>query len=152
DSLLLAHGRWHNPCLPLTNKCGKGKGQQKAQYMRRMTRPVVPSLVLSSLVAVILSSFQVHADEQIRYDDGPLMRSQGEFVLDGRSWLPKMALTYGFVNMPSNLDAATVRAAVADAFALWEAATPLTFTEVPDCAMPFDFPNCTKPDIRIQFA
>jgi hypothetical protein len=100
-----------------------------------------------------LCAGRIHAapEQQIRYDDGPLVLPSAEFVLDGRSWLPRTALTYGFVSTTPDLGAATTKAAITEAFALWAAVTPLTFTEVADCGLPFNHPGCATPDIRIQF-
>ncbi|MBD0272213.1 MAG: matrixin family metalloprotease [Acetobacteraceae bacterium] len=77
----------------------------------------------------------------------------GEFSLQGSKW-PKTNLTYAFQNFSPDLTPAQIRGAVQQAFALWAAVTPLTFTEVginnsPDitisfgggdhgCGFPFD--------------
>jgi hypothetical protein len=87
----------------------------------------------------------------IPYDNGGLYLGPPEFLTDGRSWLPKTHLTYGFTSLTSDMPQSTVRAAIQEAFALWSAVTPLTFHEVPDCGLPFDAPACSEPDIRIQF-
>jgi hypothetical protein len=92
------------------------------------------------------------AEERIRYDDGPLVMPGAEYLLDGRSWLPRTDLTYGFISTTPDLGAATTKAAVTEAFALWTAVAPLTFAEVSDCGLSFNHVSCVVPDIRVQFA
>ena len=64
-----------------------------------------------------------------------------EFVLQGSKWT-RNNLTYGFQNFTADLTAAQVRAAIAEAFGLWSAVTPLSFAEVP---------MSSSPDIVIRF-
>jgi acylphosphatase len=64
------------------------------------------------------------------------------FVAQGSKW-NKTALTYGFQNFTSDLSQAQIRAAVQQAFGLWAAVTPLTFSEVA---------VASPPDIVIRFA
>jgi hypothetical protein len=109
-------------------------------------------LVVFAALVVGTTSQVRHAEGQLRYDDEPLVMPGAEFVLEGRSWLPRTNLTYGFISITPDLGVATTKAAVAEAFALWAAAAPLTFAEVSDCGFPFDAVNCAIPDIRIQFA
>jgi hypothetical protein len=111
-------------------------------------------LILVCTVGIGLWVDQVNAEEErVRYDDGGiLLDGPPNFVLDGRSWAPLCDLTYGFINLTSDFSGDRVRGAIKAALKLWEAVTPLTFTEVPDCGLPFDDPNCTQPNIRIQFA
>jgi len=72
------------------------------------------------------------------------MADIGEFSTHGNKW-NKTTLTYGFVNYTSdnNLTPASIHQAVAQAFALWAAETPLSFRRVNIDA---------NPDIRIRFA
>ena len=53
-----------------------------------------------------------------------------EFVLQGSKWTTTN-LTYSFQNFSPDLTQAQIRTAIAEAFGLWSAVTPLTFTEVP---------------------
>lgn len=93
------------------------------------------------------------AHAQMRYDDEPLVLPSGETLeMGNRSWLPRFDLTYGLISSTLDLGTARTHAAVMDAFGLWAAVTPLTFTETVDCGLPFDAPTCTTPDIRLQFA
>jgi len=55
------------------------------------------------------------------------------------------------VNTTPDLGQAVTQAAVEEALALWEAVTPLAFTEVVDCGLPFNDPACAEPYIRILF-
>jgi hypothetical protein len=90
--------------------------------------------------------------EVVRYDDGPI--TLDEFVIDGRDWLPKTALTYSFVNFTPDLTNAAVRSAIAGALQLWDNVTPLSFAEIADSGLPFNDPGATPPaagDIRIVF-
>ncbi len=64
-----------------------------------------------------------------------------EFVLQGSKW-NKTHLTYGYQNFTPDLTQAQTRTAIAQAFGLWSAVTPLTFTEVP---------MGSNPDIVIRF-
>jgi peptidoglycan hydrolase-like protein with peptidoglycan-binding domain len=52
-----------------------------------------------------------------------------DFVLEGRKW-NKTALTYSYSSFTPDLSQAQVRNALSQAFNLWAAVTPLTFTEV----------------------
>jgi peptidoglycan hydrolase-like protein with peptidoglycan-binding domain len=54
---------------------------------------------------------------------------QSKFVLEGRKW-NKTALTYSFQEFTPDLSRTQVRSALAQAFGLWSAVTPLTFSEV----------------------
>jgi hypothetical protein len=110
-------------------------------------------LVLTSCVLILgLVGSRGRAEEGIRYDDGPIILGPSEFRLDGSSWQPRTELTYGFISTTPDLGVALTRAAVVEALGLWAEVTPLTFTELPDCVLPFDHPSCTVPDIRIQFS
>ena len=51
-------------------------------------------------------------------------------ILQGSKW-NKTNLTYGYQNFTPDLTQAQTRTAIAQAFGLWSAVTPLTFTEVP---------------------
>ena len=73
-----------------------------------------------------------------------------EYALYGTKWSDK-DLTYGFANHTNDLSPAAQEAAVARALATWSSVSPLTFTEVADCGLAFDSPNCQSPDIRISF-
>jgi peptidoglycan hydrolase-like protein with peptidoglycan-binding domain len=64
-----------------------------------------------------------------------------EFVLQGSKWT-KTNLTYGYQNFTPDLTQAQTRTAIVQAFGLWSAVTPLTFTEVP---------IGSNPDIVIRF-
>ena len=64
-----------------------------------------------------------------------------EFVAQGNKWSTNN-LTYGFQNFSSDLSQGQVRAAIAEAFGLWSAVTPLTFTEIP---------FASNPHIKISF-
>lgn len=64
-----------------------------------------------------------------------------EFVAQGNKW-PTNALTYGFQNFSTDLTQAQVRTAIAQAFGLWSAVTPLTFTEIA---------FASNPHIKISF-
>ena len=64
-----------------------------------------------------------------------------EFTLEGRKW-SKTNLTYGFREFSTDLNQADVRDAIQEAFSLWAAVTPLTFTEIP---------IGNNPDIVIRF-
>lgn len=63
------------------------------------------------------------------FPDIPSNGGAAEFVAQGNKW-NTTNLTYGFVNFAADLNAAQVRQAVADAFALWSNVTSLTVTEV----------------------
>ncbi len=71
------------------------------------------------------------------------MPDLGEFVVHGNKW-PKTNLTYGFQNYSSDngLTTSKIHEAIAQAFALWAAETPLSFRRVNISA---------SPDIRIRF-
>jgi peptidoglycan hydrolase-like protein with peptidoglycan-binding domain len=56
-----------------------------------------------------------------------------EFTLQGSKWT-KTNLTYAFQSFTPDLTQAQVRSAIQQAFALWAAVTPLSFTEVPTAA------------------
>ncbi len=58
-----------------------------------------------------------------------------EFVLQGSKW-NNTALTYGFSEFTPDLTPAQIRAAIEQAFSLWAAVTPLSFTEVPISSIP----------------
>jgi len=73
-----------------------------------------------------------------------------EFGLYGTRW-PDPDLTYGFAGHTADLSVAAQEAAVARALATWSSVSPLTFTQVADCGLAFDSPNCRTPDIRILF-
>jgi hypothetical protein len=64
-----------------------------------------------------------------------------EFVLAGTKW-DKTALTYGYSEFTGDLTQAQVRSSLTQAFGLWGAVTPLTFTEVT---------MANNPDIVIRF-
>jgi peptidoglycan hydrolase-like protein with peptidoglycan-binding domain len=64
-----------------------------------------------------------------------------EYVLPGTKW-DTNSLTYGFSEFTPDLTEAEIRAAVTQAFGLWEAVSPLPFTEAP---------SGTTPDIVIRF-
>jgi peptidoglycan hydrolase-like protein with peptidoglycan-binding domain len=83
------------------------------------------------------ASLALMARPRCGFPDAPL----AEFTLQGSKW-NKTALTYGFQNFTPDLTQAQVRAAISQAFALWAAVTPLTFTEVP---------VGNNPDIVIRF-
>ncbi|MCI0539048.1 MAG: matrixin family metalloprotease [Verrucomicrobiales bacterium] len=51
------------------------------------------------------------------------------FIAQGNKW-STTALTYGFQNFSSDLSPAQIRSAISQAFGMWSAVTPLTFTEV----------------------
>lgn len=78
-------------------------------------------------------------------DPGP-----GEYAAYGTRW-SDTDLTYGFADHTTDLSVVAQEAAVARALATWSSVSPLTFTEVPDCGLAFDAPNCLTPDIRIAF-
>ncbi len=78
-------------------------------------------------------------------DHGP-----GEYATYGTRW-SETDLTYGFAGHTTDLSVAAQEAAVARALATWSSVSPLTFTEVRDCGLAFDSPNCLTPDIRITF-
>ena len=65
----------------------------------------------------------------------------GEFTAEGRKWT-KNDLTYGFQNYSPDMSRGQVNEAVAQAFGLWAAETPLSFKKV-------NFSS--NPDIRIRF-
>ncbi len=65
-----------------------------------------------------------------------------DFVLKGSKW-NKTSLTYAYQNFTSDLTPAQIRSAIASAFGLWAAVTPLSFSEVP---------LGNSPDIVIRFA
>jgi len=73
-----------------------------------------------------------------------------EYALYGNRWSDK-DLTYGFAHRTNDLSFAAQEAAVARAVATWSSVSRLTFTEVADCGLAFDSPNCQSPDIRIAF-
>ena len=76
--------------------------------------------------------------------------AQADHVLYGTRWNDP-DLTYGFVNHTPDLSESAQEAAIRSAFDSWASVSALTFTEVPDCGLPFDAAGCTEPDIRIQF-
>jgi hypothetical protein len=85
-------------------------------------------------------------------DDGgmtaPGSGTGGEFATAGR-W-PSQDLTYSFVSghtHPAELTEAQTEAAFAQAFSVWAAVSPFTFTQVPDCTGG----DCATPEIRIRF-
>jgi hypothetical protein len=65
----------------------------------------------------------------------------GSYVLQGNKW-DHTDLQYGFFNTTGDLSQAQVESAVAQAFGLWSAVTPLTFQQVA---------VGTNPEIRILF-
>ncbi|MDF1505122.1 matrixin family metalloprotease [Roseisolibacter sp. H3M3-2] len=86
-----------------------------------------------------------------RLDEGTLERMQrprcgfpdtAAFTLQGSKWTTT-SLRYAFENFTPDLTPAQVRSAIQQAFALWSAVTPLTFTEVAIAA---------AHEIRIRFA
>jgi peptidoglycan hydrolase-like protein with peptidoglycan-binding domain len=64
-----------------------------------------------------------------------------EYTLEGRKW-NQTALTYGYNEFTPDLTQAQIRSAISQAFGLWSAVTPLTFTEVP---------IGSNPDIVVRF-
>ncbi len=64
-----------------------------------------------------------------------------DYSLDGRKW-NKHNLTYGFKNYSPDLPRRDTEQAVAQAFAMWAAETPLSFRKIS---------NSANPDIRIEF-
>lgn len=121
--------------------------------MMRRSKVMKTFIVISVLMLGWIMPGRVgQAEGQIRYDVEPLVMPGAEFALTGRSWLPRTSLTYGFISTTPDLGVAATKAAIVEAFALWSAVSPITFTEVSDCAFPFDSANCAVPDIRIQFA
>ncbi len=87
------------------------------------------------------------ADEEAHGDGGPAHAEYGSY---GTRWR-KSNLTYGFVNHTPDLTVAAQEAAIAHALNTWGSVTPLTFTKVADCDLPFNHADCETPDIRIQF-
>ena len=76
-------------------------------------------------------------------DVPPQSSGIGEFTAQGNKW-NKTALTYSFQNFTPDLTQAQVRTAVQQAFGLWSAVTPLTFSEIA-------FGGSTTADIVIRF-
>lgn len=64
---------------------------------------------------------------------------------------PTGSLTWGLVNTTSDMSVAAQTSEIAAAFKAWESVAGLSFTQVPDCGLPFDAPGCVTPDIRILF-
>jgi len=58
-----------------------------------------------------------------------------DFTLQGNKWNTN-ALRYGFQNFSGDLTQAQIRTAITQAFGLWSAVTPLSFTEVPVASNP----------------
>ena len=87
---------------------------------------------------------------RIPYDEGPIQLGTHPFSLSGRKW-EKLDLTYGSINTTPDLGPTVTRAAIEEAFALWAAVTPLTFTEMADCGLAFNAAACDEPDIRLLF-
>ena len=88
---------------------------------------------LSLIGSVCLASF-IPSYGQIRYDNGGIGSSgsssaRTSFVLDGRRW-DCLEITYMFMNGTADIANNDERAAVRQAFALWQNATYLTFREV----------------------
>lgn len=137
---------------------------RSSRWAARYRRALLAAVVGFGLLGVVSVQAQEDAgsvdapavssgeDERARYDDYPLYSDAvADFVADGRSWSSNN-LTYGYINTTGDLSEAVQKAAIRRAFDSWEAVTPLTFTEVADCGLPFDAAGCTSPDIRIQFA
>ncbi len=64
-----------------------------------------------------------------------------DFVAQGNKW-PTNSVTYGFQNFTADLTPTQIRTAIAQAFGLWSAVTPLRFTEIP---------FASNPQIKIRF-
>lgn len=64
---------------------------------------------------------------------------------------PTSSLTWGLVNTTGDMSVAAQTAELAAAFKAWQSVSGLSFTQVPDCGLPFDAPGCSTPDIRILF-
>ena len=64
---------------------------------------------------------------------------------------PTSSLTWGLVNTTGDMSVAAQTAEIAAAFKAWQSVSGLSFTQVPDCGLPFDAPGCSTPDIRILF-
>jgi hypothetical protein len=77
--------------------------------------------------------------------------SRQRFVLLDSRW-PRFDLTYGFMNLTSDLPGETVASVISSAFDAWAEVSPLEFTSVLDCGAPVDDPNCNTPDLRLLFA
>jgi Matrixin/Putative peptidoglycan binding domain len=65
-----------------------------------------------------------------------------EFAIQGNKWKGN-AVTYGFNEFTPDLTQPEIQTAIAEAFGLWQAVTPLSFTQVP---------IASTPDIVIRFA
>src|ERR1044072_4738740 len=101
--------------------------------MKRRSRLLYVLTFLTAMLAVAMifpHSFTVNAQSSVRYDDIP---DFAEFVIDGRKW-DHTNLTYFFQNGTLDIGSNDERQAIRDAFALWAAVTPLTFTEVSSAA------------------
>lgn len=81
---------------------------------------------------------------------GPEPAGHTEYGTYGTKWSDP-DLTYGFADHTTDLTVAAQEAAVARALSTWSSVSPLTFTEVADCGLAFDSPNCQTPDLRILF-
>jgi Ca2+-binding RTX toxin-like protein len=98
-----------------------------------------------------VDSAQVTPDEGgHRIGEDTSEHGNGEFQTFGTHWT-RANLTYGFVNHTNDLSTSSQESAIRGAFATWSSVTPLTFTEVADCGLPFDTAICTTPDIRISW-
>jgi Matrixin len=64
-----------------------------------------------------------------------------EFAIQGNKW-KRNAVTYGFNEFTPDLTQPEIQSAVAEAFGLWQAVIPLSFTQVP---------IASTPDIVIRF-
>lgn len=104
--------------------------------MKRRSRLLYVLTFLTAMLAVAMIAPQsfnlatVNAQSSVRYDDLP---DFAEFVIDGRKW-DHTNLTYFFQNGTNDIGGNDERQAIRDAFALWAAVTPLTFTEVSSAA------------------
>jgi hypothetical protein len=113
------------------------------------------AVLVAALVTVLVGRTDLSAGQEAD-PSGPVVADAGghaEFVVhpDLSAVWDHTNLTYGFVNHTGDMTEAAQEAAVARAFASWASVTPLTFTEVADCALPQNDPGCTSPDIRIGF-
>jgi len=90
------------------------------------------------------------AVDGVQTDGGGIRLGGREYATTATHW-DRTTLTYGFVNHTADLGVTAQEAAIAGALASWSAVTPLQFTKVADCGLAFDAPNCTVPDIRIQW-
>lgn len=64
---------------------------------------------------------------------------------------PTSSLTWGLVNTTRDMSVAAQTSEIAAAFKAWESVSGVSFTQVPDCGLPFDAPGCSAPDIRVLF-